>query len=260
MPIGWLRDNIDEVRRRRAIERRWAREDGRFRQAVADGRAVAGVQRDVYAHFRSAAPELNDFDEVRDGLFTRPLHPEIRAVLKVAALKGASYTLCWGVSLAFVPHVTSTGTSLHRTAKSSRLDLWVDAHIAFDDDRSGAGRNGRVAHWAGGDGIVWWVPEDFEALWNTCREPAYAWWERVQSRRARDYSWTESSGSGICRCPTPRSSDTAPNGSAKRWSESRRLAPIVTECRRARMGVENKAVPVHQARRQDRPDQARFGS
>jgi hypothetical protein len=101
--------------------------------------------------------------------------------LKVAALKGASYTLCWGVSLAFVPHVTSTGTSLHRTAKSSRLDLWVDAHIVFDDDRSGAGRNGRVAHWSGGDGIVWWVPEDFEALWNTCREPAYGWWERAQS-------------------------------------------------------------------------------
>ena len=179
VPIGWLRGNIDELRRGRAIERRRAQEERRFRQAVADGRAVRGVQRDVYAHFRSAAPELNDFDEVREGLFTRPLHPEIRAVLKVAALTGASYTLCWGVSLAFVPHVTSTGTSLHRTAKSSRLDLWVDAHIELDEDRSGVGPDGRVAHRSCGDGSVWWVPQDFEALWSACRELAYAWWERV---------------------------------------------------------------------------------
>jgi hypothetical protein len=181
MPIGWLRGSIDEIRRRRATQRGWALEERRFRHAIADGRAVRGLQRDVYAHFRSAAPELNDFDEVRDGLFTRPLDPEIRAVLKVAALKGTSYTLCWGVSLAFVPHLTSTGTSLHRTAKSSRLDLWVDAHIELDNDRSGVGPYGRVTHCFSGDGTVWWVPQDFEALWSASREVAYAWWERVQT-------------------------------------------------------------------------------
>lgn len=112
--MEWLRGNIDELRRRRATERQWALEERRFSKAVADGLAVNGVQRDVYAHFRSAVPELADFEEVRDGLFTRPLHPEIRAVLKLAALKGASYTLCWGVSLAFAPHLTSARTSLHR--------------------------------------------------------------------------------------------------------------------------------------------------
>jgi len=45
VPIGWLRGNIDELRRGRAIERRRAQEERRFRQAVADGRAVRGVQR-----------------------------------------------------------------------------------------------------------------------------------------------------------------------------------------------------------------------
>jgi hypothetical protein len=181
MPAGWLQGNVDELRHRHAAKRRWAREERRFRNAVADGRAVSGVQRDVYAHFRSAAPELEEFEEVRDGLFTRPLHPEIRAVLKVAALKGASYTLCWGVSLAFVPHLTSTGTSLHRTAKASRLDLWVDAHVALDSDLSGGGPGGRVTYRSLGDGTVWWVPEDFDGLWGPCRELAHAWWERVQT-------------------------------------------------------------------------------
>lgn len=179
--MEWLRGNIDELRRRRATERQWALEERRFSKAVADGLAVNGVQRDVYAHFRSAVPELADFEEVRDGLFTRPLHPEIRAVLKLAALKGASYTLCWGVSLAFVPHLTSAGTSLHRTAKSSRLDLWVDAHIALDSGLSGGGPQGRVTYRSSDDSTVWWVPQDFAALWSACRELAYEWWDRVQT-------------------------------------------------------------------------------
>jgi hypothetical protein len=162
------------------VRRSWARDERRFKDAIADGRAVSGAERDVYTHFRSAAPELAEFDEVRDGLFTRPLHPEIRAVLKMASLR-SSYTLCWGVSLAFVPHLTSTGTSLHRTAKAARLDLWVDAHIALDADLSGDGRAGRFTYWPSGDGSVWWVPEGFDALWSACRGLAYPWWDRVQT-------------------------------------------------------------------------------
>jgi hypothetical protein len=99
----------------------------------------------------------------------------------VASLRGASYTLCWGVSLAFVLHLTSTGTSLHRTAKSSHLDLWVDAHIALDSDLSGPGPEGRVTYRSSGDGSVLWLPEDFDALWSACRGLAYAWWERVHT-------------------------------------------------------------------------------
>ena len=67
------------------------------------------------------------------------------------------------------------------TAKSSRLDLWVDAHIALGNELSGTGPEGRVTYRSLGDGSVIWLPEDFAVLWSACRGLAYAWWERVQT-------------------------------------------------------------------------------
>jgi hypothetical protein len=48
----------------------------------------------------------------------------IRDLLGIQAGKGVSYSPMWGLSLDFVPHVTTSGEiEWHRTAKSARFDL-----------------------------------------------------------------------------------------------------------------------------------------
>jgi hypothetical protein len=53
--------------------------------------------------------------------------PGIRDLVTMGAVKGDSYSCRWGVSLDFVPHVSSSGrVGWHRTPKSARFDLVYD--------------------------------------------------------------------------------------------------------------------------------------
>lgn len=64
------------------------------------------------------------FDALGPRRWVRSRRAPIRDLVELQALKGTSYCPMWGLSLDFVPHVTSAGhVEWHRTAKSARFDL-----------------------------------------------------------------------------------------------------------------------------------------
>ena len=137
--------------------------------------AHVGRERDVYELMRTAAgDDLEGWEEIRDGNWTRPLVDGIRALIRLGAMRGVTYQLYWGLSLAWVPHLTSTGTSLHRTAKSARLDLFEEGQF----------REARVSfEWGDGDTVIW-LPEDLERCWRTGFELANAFFARATGPEA----------------------------------------------------------------------------
>ncbi len=66
------------------------------------------------------------FEHVKALKWVRSTKPEIRDVIELYSLKGASVAPRWGFSLDFVPHVAAGRLRWHRTAKSSMLDLVWD--------------------------------------------------------------------------------------------------------------------------------------
>src|SRR5262245_63517673 len=64
----------------------------------------------------------------------RPLHwlksddAPIRQVFCLRQWKGGALAPAWGLSLDFVPHVSGSRLRWHRTVKSARLDITVNAH------------------------------------------------------------------------------------------------------------------------------------
>jgi hypothetical protein len=135
------------------------------REAIERGEAHLGEVADVHDLFAAAAG-LEDWERVRPGRWTRPLAPEIRAVIELERMKGMSYRLAWGVSLAWLPHLTASGTSLHRTAKSARLDVW-EFGPRLQYEFAGA----RIA----------WVPREIDAVWRRCRPAAEALWAAART-------------------------------------------------------------------------------
>ena len=151
---------------------RWLR---RRQNEVERGEAHVGRERDVYALMRTAAGnDLEGWEQIRDGAWTRPLADGIRALIRLGAMKGMTYQLYWGLSLAWVPHLTSTGTSLHRTAKSARLDLFEEGQF----------HDARVSFEWGGGGTVIWLAEDLERAWRIGFELANAFFARATGPEA----------------------------------------------------------------------------
>ena len=71
-----------------------------------------------------SALEGHGFAAVAPRRWVRSTRAPIRDIIELQALKGVSYCPMWGLSLDFVPHVTSRGdVKWHRTAKSARFDL-----------------------------------------------------------------------------------------------------------------------------------------
>ncbi len=157
----WLQERREDRERAAAI----AEHEAMTREAIEHGEAHLGTVADVHG-LLAAAAGLAEWEAVRAGRWTRPLAPEIRAVVELERMKGMSYRLAWGVSLAWLPHLTSTGTSLHRTAKSARLDLWEFGP--------------RLRYEFAGDRIAW-VPSEIEAIWQRCRPAAEALWAAADS-------------------------------------------------------------------------------
>jgi|SRR5688572_15148702 len=67
------------------------------------------------------------FEEVDTLKWVRSVDAPIRQVFLFSQWKGGAIAPTWGVSLDFVPHISGTKLKWHRTAKSARTDLCVDA-------------------------------------------------------------------------------------------------------------------------------------
>ena len=66
--------------------------------------------------------------ELQNGLLWVNNHtPPIRPTFEILFWKGAAAAPRWGLSLDFVPHQTGERFAWHRTAKSARADLFIDA-------------------------------------------------------------------------------------------------------------------------------------
>ncbi len=61
---------------------------------------------------------------VSDRRFAAP-HGDFVRLLEVAAFKGASYAIQWGVSLPYVPLALKRPPRYARTLKSARMSLWL---------------------------------------------------------------------------------------------------------------------------------------
>jgi hypothetical protein len=126
------------------------------REAAARGEAHVGSERDIHKLIRDAAGgDLAGWEQIREGAWTRPLAGGIRALICTRALKGMKHQLLWGLSLPWVPHLTATGSSLHRTAKSARLDLYEEGQF----------HDAAVTYEWGDDGAAIWLPTEVECAW-----------------------------------------------------------------------------------------------
>jgi hypothetical protein len=76
-------------------------------------------------------PLVRDMETVRAGVWVRPLSDEHRALLDIAAFKGGTVDLRYGISCSWVPHREGSRWRWHRTLRQSRHDLWVD-HFTVD--------------------------------------------------------------------------------------------------------------------------------
>jgi hypothetical protein len=79
----------------------------------------------VYAAFdRHADLAQYGFMQVRPGFYGCTVDKDITRIVKLQKLKGAKFTLWWGLSLAYMPHEWSRGVHWHSTLKSARPDLF----------------------------------------------------------------------------------------------------------------------------------------
>ena len=117
----------------------------------------------------ASGDDLAGWERIRPNAWTTPLAPEIRALIGTERMKGMSYRLNWGLSLAWVPHMTSTGTSLHRTARSAHRDLWEDGPSV-------------EYHFIGDETVF--VPAAIERVWNEAWPQARAFFAKATSPEA----------------------------------------------------------------------------
>jgi hypothetical protein len=82
----------------------------------------------LYAMLDEALAEYDrlGLSPVRRGLYALPQSADITSILRLESWKGGTYSLSWGVSLAYVPNKLASKLVFHRTFKSSRFDLWED--------------------------------------------------------------------------------------------------------------------------------------
>lgn len=66
-------------------------------------------------------------ETLKPGLYAARVDEDIVHLLKLQAVKGGSYLVQWGVSLAYLPHAWTPRLQWHRTVKSARFDLWENA-------------------------------------------------------------------------------------------------------------------------------------
>jgi hypothetical protein len=130
----------------------------------------------IYAIFEEFVdPARMGFSVAKAGLLACPVDSDITHLIKLQALKGASYGLCFGLSLSYLPYPYSPKLKWHRTAKSVNLDLceqpqtdWSDA-----DGGVGAGQSYMASALLGEKCFR----EEFDRTWKAVRPRILAWFE-----------------------------------------------------------------------------------
>jgi hypothetical protein len=135
---------------------------------------------EIYHIFdKIAQPAKHSFSAVKSGLYGKAINDDIVHLLKLQALKGASHTVWWGVSLSYVPHAWQAGLRWHRTFRSSRFDLFETPFDHFSVS-SANWREGEkyLAHSLNGERFL---RETLESMWKRIRQLALAWFSSMQS-------------------------------------------------------------------------------
>lgn len=98
-------------------------------------------------------------------------HGDFFKVLEIAAFKGASYGLRWGVSLPYVPLALKRPLRYGRTLKSARLSLWWDTNRDADSRKR--------ARYIGTFHGIRAVHADTQEIWRTSGPAALAFWTKT---------------------------------------------------------------------------------
>jgi hypothetical protein len=130
----------------------------------------------VYQAFDELAqPGRLGFVTIRTGLYGRVVNDDLVHLMKLQALKGASYSVWWGVSLSYVPHEWRTGLRWHRSLRSSRFDLFEIPGASAADWRE---TEKDIAHTQYGKT---YFAETLHTMWARLRPQVTAWLSSVQS-------------------------------------------------------------------------------
>jgi hypothetical protein len=130
----------------------------------------------VYKTFEEIARPI-DFDMVviRPGLFGHVVNHDLVHLMKLQPLKGASYSIWWGVSLSYVPHGWRNGLHWHRSLKSSRFDLFEIPNTVATDWRE-VEKN--ITHSLNGEV---YLRETMQTMWNNLSAVILDWLSSVNS-------------------------------------------------------------------------------
>ena len=144
-----------------------------------DRPSAAQIDESVVRSFGSRFEPLG-FERVTDRKWVRSAGAPIRELVVVQALKGASYSPYWGISIDFVPHLAGTSFRWHRTDRSALADLRVDPldspkrglarDVVVEVPLGGVSRSGRRSGRS---------PVSFERAADVAHRHATAWFERV---------------------------------------------------------------------------------
>jgi hypothetical protein len=134
----------------------------------------------VYELFEATAqPAALGFSSIKTALYGRAVNDDIVHLLRLLALKGASYSICWGVSLSYLPHRWSTGLRWHRSFQASRFDLFETPHDYFPavmaDWREG---EKYIAHTQYGES---YLQENLQVMWEQIGDEILGWFSATQS-------------------------------------------------------------------------------
>jgi hypothetical protein len=134
----------------------------------------------VYELFEATAqPTTLGFSTIKTVLYGRVVNDDIVHLMKLQALKGASYSICWGVSLSYLPHRWSTYLRWHRSFKASRFDLFETPHDYFPavmaDWREG---EKYIAHTQYGES---YLKENLQTVWEQLSDEILGWFSAAQS-------------------------------------------------------------------------------
>lgn len=148
----------------------------------------------VYQAFEELIqPSSIEFVPIRMGFYGRALNNDLVHLIKLQALKGGSYSVCWGVSLSYIPHQTRSGLRWHRGFMSSRFDLfeslWKFQRHWLEVERD-------MAHTL--NGPVYFL-ETLQTMWSRLSGQVSAWFASMQSledvlSKANDYMLVKGRG------------------------------------------------------------------
>lgn len=150
----------------------------------------------VYVTFEAISDRgAAGFSTIKPGLYGKVVDADIIHVMKMQAVKGASYTVRWGVSLSYVPRVQGERVRWHRTLKSAALDLFEEPleYLNLQDD---ADAEPDTCFAMNGHGPQY-LRETMTRMWSTVDAPVRAWFDgtkdlagvllRADEQRARTW-------------------------------------------------------------------------